>query len=386
MALELERRLSLRDLPVLRRILLLVFGTLLILADLLPNVGFESEALSFGIELVMGVTFLTFALRDRLDDRQRASLRSGLMVMTVALVVATAGAEGATRWVFRHVTTSADSGSFFSRRWVNHVGFNRHGFRERDFAIEKAQGAYRVAIIGDSLTFGNGLPAEKRYSDLMNAWLPDRFEVLNFAIPGDNTPQHLETLRSRVLPVRPDFVLLQWFVNDIEGDDLSRRPRPALLVPHPGLHRWLNRHSALYVIANLRWAQIQIALGWYPSYADYLKTRAGDPRSPDARRDAMQLRDIVGVARRHGIEIGIVLFPDTGASLDANYPYEFLHERVLGICREEGLHCLDLRRDFARVKDRRALWVSPFDHHPSARANEMAAVRILEVFEKDWEK
>jgi hypothetical protein len=220
----------------------------------------------------------------------------------------------------------------------------------------------------------------------MNAWLPDRFEVLNFAIPGDNTPQHLQTLRSRVLPTKPDFVLMQWFVNDIEGDDLSGRPRPSSLAPHPSLHRWLNRHSALYVIANLRWAEIQIALGWYPSYADYLKTRAGDPDSPDSRRDATQLRDIVDMARAQGVDFGIVLFPDTGAALDAHYPFEFLHERVLGICREEGIQCLDLRRDFATVKDRRLLWVSPFDHHPSARANEMAAIRILEVFEPHWER
>jgi hypothetical protein len=386
MTLELERRLSLQDLPVLRKGLLIVLATLLILSDLLPSVGLESSELSFGIEVVLGVTFLTFAMRDRLDRRQRVSLRNNLIVLTVAIAVATAGAEAATRWVFRDVTTSADSGSFFSRRWINDVAFNQSGFRERDFPLEKPPNTYRVAVIGDSFTFGNGLPPEQRYTDLMNAWLPDRFEVLNFAIPGNNTPQHLQTLRSRVLPAKPDFVLLQWFVNDIEGEDLSQRPRPALLAPHPALHRWLNRHSALYVIANLRWAEIQIALGWYPSYAEYLKMRAGDPDSGDSRREARQLGDIITTARQHNIDFGIVLFPDTGGPLDETYAFQFLHERVLEICRKAGVHCLDLRRDFAIVKDRRALWVSPFDHHPSARANEMAAVRILETFERDWQK
>ncbi len=113
---------------------------------------------------------------------------------------------------------------------------------------------------------------------------------------------------------------------------------------------------------------------------------AGDAASADARRDAGQLREIIDTARRHNIGIGIVLFPDTGPALDATYPFEFLHERVLTICQEEGIRCLDLRRDFANVKDRRSLWVSPLDHHPSARANEIAAVKILEVFQSHWVK
>jgi hypothetical protein len=80
----------------------------------------------------------------------------------------------------------------------------------------------------------------------------------------------------------------------------------------------------------------------------------------------------------------MVLFPDFGEDLGPAYPYAFLHERVLAFCRETGVTCLDLRDTFARVHDRRSLWVSPFDHHPSARANEMAAVRILEAFRAEW--
>lgn len=384
MTLELRRPLSLGTLAAPRKALLVVFGSLIVAADLLANAGVEAEALSFAIELVMGATFLRFALAERLTYRRRTTWRNHLIAVALALVVATAGVEGATRWLFRDVTTSADSGSFFSRRWVNEVWLNAHGFRERPFTLEKAPNTYRVAVVGDSLAFGNGLPVGQRFSDLMHAWLPDRFEVLNFSIPGDNTLQHLHTLRDRVLPAHPDFVLLQWFVNDIEGDDLSRRPRPATLAPERQLHRWLNRHSALYAIANLRWTELQIALEWSPSFAEYVTGRAGDPDSADARHEAALLRQIIDATRRGGAGIGLVLFPDTGMPLDTSYPFAFLHERVLGICREEGIRCLDLRRDFSRVKDRRTLWVSRLDHHPSARANQIAALRILEVFEPDW--
>jgi hypothetical protein len=38
------------------------------------------------------------------------------------------------------------------------------------------------------------------------------------------------------------------------------------------------------------------------------------------------------------------------------------------------------------VKDRRALWVNPLDHHPSAQANMIAAVTILNAFGETWKR
>jgi len=94
----------------------------------------------------------------------------------------------------------------------------------------------------------------------------------------------------------------------------------------------------------------------------------------------------VDAARREGAGFGMVLFPDAGFDLDARYPFAYLHERVADACREEKIPCLDLREDFAKVKDRRMLWVNALDHHPSAKANEIAAIEILRVFEPYWIK
>ena len=137
-------------------------------------------------------------------------------------------------------------------------------------------------------------------------------------------------------------------------------------------------------MANIRWGAIQVATGLAPSYADYLRRRAADPDGADARSDSALLRAMIDACRRQHVSIGIVLFPDAGPDLGADYPFAFLHEHVLAVCRAEGLPCLDLRADFAAVTDRRSLWVSPFDHHPSARANAIAATRILETFHPQW--
>lgn len=381
----IDEYVSLQDVPAARRLFLVGTGLLLIASDFLPNVGLDAQPWSLGIELVLGVGALVIALADRLDAERRTEWRNRMVAVAISVVLAGAAAEAATRWVFRDVTTSADSGAFFSRDWARgNIVLNEYGFRERSFATVKPTGIYRIAVIGDSFTFGNGLLPAERYSDRLDAWLPDRFEVLNFGTPGDNTPHHLDALRASVLQTHPDFVLLQWFVNDIEGNDLTRRPVASNLVPFTSIHRWLNGHSAFYAVGNLRWRELQVALGVSPNFTDYLRTRAGDAGSDDARREAATLRRIIETSRLAGAEVGIVLFPDAGYDLGAAYPFAFLHERTLAVCREMAVPCLDLRESFAKLHNRRSLWVSPFDHHPSARANDIAAADILRVFQPFW--
>lgn len=355
---------------------------LLVAADLPQSYWGHPEGLALEVQLLLGLGAIGFAMAAR-STGSAARFLARLTAIMIGLGLAGVSAEAATRWMFRDVTTAADSRSFFSRS-TESVRFNERGFRERDVPEQKPAGTYRIAVLGDSLTFGNGLEVHQRYSNILDATLHEGFEVLNFGIPGDNTPQHLEVLRERALDTRPDFVLLQWFINDIEGNDVSHRPQPLPLIPLPDVHRWLNRHSAFYSLANMRWAGVQVMMGMLPSYSEYLRERTGDPKGDDARRESALLRQIIATATRSGARFGMVLFPDFGEDMGPAYPYAFLHERVMATCKETGVTCLDLRDTFARVHDRRSLWVSPFDHHPSQRANEMAAVKILEAFRSEW--
>jgi lysophospholipase L1-like esterase len=344
--------------------------------------------LSLTLTMAIGLVALAISIGLRASAAALREWRNRIILLTITVTLSALAAEAATRIIFRDVTTSSDNGGFFSIRWSRggHVQTHEHGFRERPFSMAKAAGTYRIVVLGDSFTFGNGLEAADRYSDRLQQFLSGTFEVLNFGTPGANTPQHLHTLRSRVLPADPDFVLLQWFINDIEGDSVEGRPVIRPLIPTLAIHNWLQAHSALYTVANMRWGEIQVTSGVAGSYPDYLQVRAGDPNSADARRDADTLKKIIAETRGQGRGIGIVLFPDPGPDMGDSYPFAYLHDRVMAVCRETNIPCLDLRKDYAAVSDRRSLWVSPFDHHPSAKANEIAAVKILETFRRYWGK
>jgi len=208
--------------------------------------------------------------------------------------------------------------------------------------------------------------------------------VLNFGVPGDNTPEHAVLLERKVLRLGPDFVLVQWFVNDVEGGSTEGRPSYWPLMPWPALHNRLYESSALYTLLNTWWGRWQAESRMAGSYPDYIWRRLGNPQGEDAQRDREAMRKLVALCRRHGVPVGFVLFPDSGFDPGPDYPFTYLHDRVLEFCQAEQIRCVDLRPEFTKVKDRYTLWVNPLDRHPSAQANTIAAVTILQTFEEVW--
>ena len=378
---------SLKTLPPRRAIILTAMATLLAAADWLPDNRYvDPDHLEFALTLALGLSAVAITLRDRATalDAVRWRNRSLLLAFTLAWLLPTV--EFATRVIYQDVTTSSDNGGYFSRRWLRSGALhtNAAGFRERAFTDAKPPGTYRIAVVGDSFTFGNGIRQQDRYSDLLQAKLPSHVEVLNFGRPGANTPEHRQLVAQLLSRSHPDFVLLQWYVNDAEGDDSSGRPTFAPLLPIRALHNWLSERSAFYTVANLQWAEIQVAAGRTISYAEYLKRRLGDPNSHDSQLDRAMLNQLVAACKQAGVPVGIVLFPDTAGELGDGYPFAYLHQRVLDVCSEQSLTCLDLRKDFSREKNRQALWANRLDHHPGPRANAIAAEKILEVFSPMW--
>lgn len=334
------------------------------------------------------------ALRPAARPGGRSALaRAGSLVVNgtlslTALAASLLGAEIAIRVAFREVQSAGDTRTYFHRR-VH--GYNSLGFYEREFELVKPSNTYRIAAIGDSLTMNIAVPPSQRYTTLLEEALnehrrPDRaYEVLNFGRAGADTVDHVAILRDSVLGVDPDFILLQWYINDVENHSHAGRRVPAPLLPVEPLHQTLLRSSALYPLLDMQWASLQEALGLVESHPAYMYRRFGDPESPSSVDAADRLDEFIGEGKRAHRPVGIVLFPHPGPDLTAGaYVYDYLHNRVLEACRREHVTCLDLRSAFARVAHYRQLWVNRLDPHPSAFANRLAAERMLETFGPIW--
>jgi hypothetical protein len=308
------------------------------------------------------------------------------LVSVTALLFSGLVAEIALRVLSTDVTSTA-GGGFFTRRWTASVALNHLGYRERTFTPDTAVGTFRIAVVGDSLTYGQGVDEAERFTNqlerLLDAQGPDR-EVLNFGRPGAETVDHVQMLAGAVTAARPHYVLLQWFVNDVEGRDKTTRPAPLPLVPHPALNRVLHARSAVYTLSSLGWGNLQSRLGLVGAYDAYMRERFRDPSSTDARAAAEALRQTISGARDRGVALGIVLFPEL-RTLDAGaYGFDFLHARVLHYCAEVQIDCLDLREPMRRMVGRAQLMLNAFDAHPGKNAHQIAAEEIFRHFEPKW--
>lgn len=317
-----------------------------------------------------------------------------LALLCASTLFALLAAEVGVRFLYRDVsTTTGDPVSWWARRWrqANPIERNALGYREDEIA-EKEPGVFRIVVIGDSFTQGQGIPVEDRLTELLEVRLdrelPGRFEVLNFGRSGAASDDHLVMLREHALGVSPDFVLLQWFVNDVEALDEAPAGGYLRLVPSDRVTGWLRRHSALFYFANRAWRKLQVGLGWVESYDEYVARVFADPEGEPWRRVEVRLREFAATVEARTIPMGIVLYPSlTDVDGDpARYPNGFVIDHVLGFCARADLRCVDLRETFAAVHPASSMWASRLDSHPGRAANLLATDAVLDVFGAVWSR
>jgi len=87
---------------------------------------------------------------------------------------------------------------------------NSKGFRGPEFSEKKEEGVYRLAALGDSVTFGGVL----NYPRVAAKCLGDKWEVINAGVPGYTVFQGYKQFRTRVAALKPDIVTIMFGWND----------------------------------------------------------------------------------------------------------------------------------------------------------------------------
>jgi hypothetical protein len=267
---------------------------------------------------------------------------------------------------------------------------NADGFRGPRVAQARAPGTWRIACVGDSHTFGWGVPDGETWPDHLRAILERRGqgrrpEVLNCGVNNYDVLQEYQALRRKVLPFRPDVVLWQFYVNDVNARGLEaekRAPASRLLRwTHPERDGWLRvlrtRSKALDLGCDnlFRWS-------WKRELRRDSKPPFGAPAAAWARASEC-LKKADRICRKAGVEFGVILFPMLVREGEGFVSRESL-SLVSRFCEESGIACLDLEPTLA-VHEPRDLCVSPHDYHASGSAYRWAAERIISWMEQhEW--
>ena len=123
------------------------------------------------------------------------------------------------------------------------VRINSRGYRGREYPWDSAAG-FRILGLGDSFTFGFGVEEDDTYLARLERALRDRnVEVINAGLAGMGPDNEARLLAADGAAVRPDLVLLGFFVGNDLMDVLTgparthlREGSPAL--PDGFLERW----------------------------------------------------------------------------------------------------------------------------------------------------
>ena len=153
-------------------------GLLLVaLARVLSRESFLAAGIPRWLWVAVPWALLVLRLRGRIRGARgigSLSPRSIILkgtVSLIALALSLVGAEFALRAWFRAVTSAGDTRTYFHQPEQR---ANSLGFREREFQLQKPDGVYRIAVIGDSISWGPGVPVPERFSNLIEHFLNEK--------------------------------------------------------------------------------------------------------------------------------------------------------------------------------------------------------------------
>jgi lysophospholipase L1-like esterase len=235
---------------------------------------------------------------------------------------------------------------------------NTHGARGPEIPVARKPGSLRIAALGDSFTFGQGVEEEETFVAALGRRLaiekiPN--EILNFGVPGHGTPQAVAHVRKDVLWTQPDVVLLHVFANDLSAED-----------SYCTFGQGGNAASA-WTLRNVYSARLlYIGLGPLRQRPQpELAERLGTP----GERFKKAVAELAALAQRNGFLPAVVILTDRETFAQSSYcrSCEAPHDLV----KDSGLFVADMSATWRELqKDIPGNFI-PRDDHLSVAGNEL---------------
>ena len=255
--------------------------------------------------------------------------------------------------------------------------YNSMGFRGEDHAVGQRPGITRIVVIGDSVTEGYGVEWQEVFGSVVQARLGASYEVINLGMGGLNAPQEVHVLEQVGLQFSPDYVVLNFVLNDCDfysrlktdGKHADVDSQIALLGIriNPEVKRLL-KSSALIYLVNVRVADLWGRLKGEPPHDYYKELWADEKNRAKVTTAFAKLRSL---SSNHGFKVVVLTWPLLTDF--ARYEFRSVHEWIADQAATNGFATIDLLPVFATQPFRR-LQITSEDHvHPNALGHTVAA-------------
>jgi len=241
------------------------------------------------------------------------------------------------------------------------ISTNNYGLRGQKISSKKDKN--RILFLGSSITLGWGIDQEHTLTEKLSGMLNDdndSYEILNAGIGNYNTERYIELYFSRLHELKPDSIVIQYFINDAEQ------------LPSGG-GNWLLRNSQLAVTLMIAINRL-IYSGGESSLVGHYKNVYSSDGFYKMKNSIERLSEHT---KRNNIKLFIVMTPDFHNLID--YPFTFIHTEISEIAKENDITYLDLLPYFDGIS-KEEIWVMPGDPHPNEKGHEIMALAIKNNF------
>ena len=267
-------------------------------------------------------------------------------------------------------------------RVINHINFD--GLREREeIQHAKPAGQRRIVCIGDSFTFGWGIPAELGWVRMLeNDLRQDKGDVrtVNCGASGAIcVDEYVNGLKRRFHKYSPDAVILTLCLNDLLPSSGLNFISPVIPtgIKLIDLARGAFGRSPLDLDPSRDWVQELLDL---PQKQAENAGIAG----PDRPFEAMwsqglpqkRMREAKVWCAARNIPFLVVIWPFLqGLGKGEHYPWQKIHDLVAADLKAAGIPLLDV---LPQLKETNSadLWVTPADPHPNPLAQDLTLPAI----------
>lgn len=315
--------------------------------------------------------YALFRLRAGRRQAKRTTWPADVGLSALLFVLALLVAEGL--FVASFDLSDSFAASNMGRLWYwRHLRTNNRGYRDNvDYHPAPPTGVFRIVFLGDSFTFGHGVPrAEDRFSNLIRRRLkqeaPGRYEVYNISYPGWSTRMEIDAVRNLAREgFRADLFVLVYVLND--GIDLM----PESAEYDAALERLRPKAFVLRKSYLANFLYYRLRLRRLPGFQNYYSWASKTYEPPYWEQHQQSLNELRTACRELAPRFAVVTFPFLHNMGNEN-PFGKAHRRLADFWESAGVRNIDLLATLKAYKSA-DLVVNRFDAHPNEGSHRLAA-------------
>lgn len=260
------------------------------------------------------------------------------------------------------------------------INTDRFGLRTKSSGASddaKQPGEYRIALVGDSCTFGEGVPrTEETFAQVMEDTINQQQQIVtarvfNFGASAYSVKEMAATLGARMLDIQPDLVVMAIIPQDFNLDRTPTINEAGFLIEQRLSHLSAPGSMARHVLRKIHLTYVarDLVLRWFFPSRDFGGIVAGG----EVPSSYEYVRRFKAEAEQRGVPYLIVLLPRMQQGSWGRVPDQLTRDRITHI------DLSSLGNEFTREQ----YMASQFDPHPSPAVHHRIGAVLAEYIERN---